>query len=203
VTDGIRHYLTHIAGVKHFNADGTSRQRVIRELQPNCPLRLEEEPDNLHDPFAVRVCLQDGRQVGYLPRELAKEVFQNRQMGCWYRAVVCKANDVTASQMGGQVAEGGHYFRVDILVAEAEEYVNDHQLYEYLDKVAAELIAKLNAPPPAPVTKSARDVPAAPGQTTRIEPPAQEPVRAPFWQRVANWFGGGKSPTARRQTSRS
>jgi hypothetical protein len=186
VTDGIRHFVTHIAGVKHFNADGTSRQRVIRELQPHVLLRLEEEPDNLHDKNAVRVCLPDGRQVGYLPRELAREVSENRQRGCWSRAIVCRANDVTASQIGGQVDEGGHYLRVDILVAEAEEYVTDHELYEYLDTVADQVIASFNEPAAAPSRTAARETaPVAAPTKTIVHPPVENPVREPFWQRMS------------------
>lgn len=191
MSDGIRHFWTNIAGVKYWNADGTSRQRVLRDLEPLTPLKLEEEPDNLHDPNAVRVCLTNGRQLGYLPKEVAREVALRRQEGCWHRAVVSKAKLVTATQTGGQVAEGGTYLRIDILVAEAEDYVTDNELCDYLDAVSAKSIV-VDEPAPAevapPVTGPTRTPqPAA----TRPQTPIPRPHAPSFWQWCRSIFSGG------------
>jgi hypothetical protein len=40
-------------------------------VQPGAELRLERDPENEHDPNAVKVLLADGRQLGWVPRELA------------------------------------------------------------------------------------------------------------------------------------
>ena len=196
MSDGIRHFWTNIAGVKYWNADGTSRQRVLRELPPFTPVKLEEEPENLHDPSAVRVCLQDGRQLGYLPREVARDVMLRRQDGCWHRALIGATKVVTASQTGGQVSEGGSYLRIDILVAEAEDYVTDAELCEYLDAVAAKAIVS----EPEPVVASAGDSQAAPGQpaATRQSAPIPKPHARGFWQWCRSIFGGRTKETAQR-----
>jgi hypothetical protein len=192
VSDGIRHFWTNIAGVKYWNADGTSRQRVLRELPPLTPIKLEEEPDNLHDPNAVRVCLQDGRQLGYLPREVANEVTHRRQEGCWHRALIGATKLVTATQTGGQVSEGGSYLRIDILVAEAEDYVTDAALCEYLDAVAAKSIVS----EPEPVVASA-GVSQMATAAARQPAPIPKPHARGFWQWCRSFFGGKTKDTAR------
>lgn len=50
------------------------RQNVIRRLRIGEMLELEREPDNPHDPNAVKVIRKTGEQIGYLNRELAKDV---------------------------------------------------------------------------------------------------------------------------------
>jgi hypothetical protein len=196
VSDGIRHFWTNIAGVKYWNADGTSRQRVLRELPPFTPVKLEEEPDNLHDPNAVRVVLQDGRQLGYLPRDVASEVTHRRQDGCWHRALIGATKLVTASQTGGQVAEGGSYLRIDVLVAEAEDYVTDAELCEYLDAVAAKSIVIEPEPIAAPAAVP-QAVPVQPA-ATRPSAPIPKPHARGFWQWCRSIFNGKTKESAQR-----
>ena len=196
MSDGIRHFWTNIAGVKYWNADGTSRQRVLRELPPFTPVKFEEEPENLHDPNAVRVCLQDGRQLGYLPREVAGEVMLRRQEGCWHRALIGATKLVTATQTGGQVSEGGSYLRIDILVAEAEDYVADAELCDYLDAVAAKTI--VSEPEPAVATAAVPQTAPAQPAAARQPAPIPKPHARGFWQWCRSIFGGKTKETAQR-----
>lgn len=73
-------YITKVNGVTFPNEDGSSRQEILARLLSVYPLsdvacRLDPEPENKYDPFAVavNVALIPGKveQVGYLPKELA------------------------------------------------------------------------------------------------------------------------------------
>ncbi len=66
---------TKVVGVSHQNQDGTSRQKIISdEVRENDLLILEPEPDNPHDPNAVRVLSKQGNQIGYLKKEVAEQI---------------------------------------------------------------------------------------------------------------------------------
>ena len=62
-----RRFKTSLVGVSFANADGSSRQQLLQELQPGASLELRREPENEHDRFAIAVHRADGRQLGYLP----------------------------------------------------------------------------------------------------------------------------------------
>ncbi len=55
---------THVAGTTHV---------PIREVEPALTaghlLVLRREPDNQHDPLAILILTEDGRKVGYVPRD--------------------------------------------------------------------------------------------------------------------------------------
>ena len=66
---------TKVVGVSQNNADGTSRQEIIKQgVEENDPIILEREPENPHDPRAVKVLNQSREQIGYLSREVAGRV---------------------------------------------------------------------------------------------------------------------------------
>lgn len=62
-----REYNTKVAGTS-FHKEG------LVGLRAGTQLVIEREPDNEHDPNAVKVCQQDGTQVGYLNKDLAAAV---------------------------------------------------------------------------------------------------------------------------------
>ncbi|MGE5508976.1 MAG: single-stranded-DNA-specific exonuclease RecJ [Chitinophagales bacterium] len=64
------------------------RQEVLRRLQPGEALLLKREPENPHDPQAVRVETVDGQQVGYLRAGLARHLGPALDKGWQYTAVV-------------------------------------------------------------------------------------------------------------------
>lgn len=87
---------TKICGVT-FNNEGDNtqnRQYIIRqlyrneELEPNTVLTLKCEPFNKYDSHAVAVFAPDGRQLGYLSKELAYPVFENINKGITYKVTV-------------------------------------------------------------------------------------------------------------------
>jgi hypothetical protein len=86
--DRIWHFHSKLAGVSHANDDGTSRQSIIRKLQPREMLFLYHDRDNRYDPNAMMVCRKSKEQVGYLNRELAAEVVERVREGYRYALFV-------------------------------------------------------------------------------------------------------------------
>ena len=67
-------------GVTFTNANGLSRQQVIRWSNAGDPVRLERENGNPHDENAIRViALKHGAMIGYVPRELAAVFVSERR----------------------------------------------------------------------------------------------------------------------------
>lgn len=68
-------YETKVVGVSMVNANGSSRQEIIKsEVLENDKLSLEAEPDNMHDINAIKVLSKSGNQIGYLNKEMAEKV---------------------------------------------------------------------------------------------------------------------------------
>ena len=66
---------TKTVGVSKENADGSSRQEIIRnEVAEDNPIRLEHEPDNIYDPHAIKVLTGSGKQIGYLSKDVAPRI---------------------------------------------------------------------------------------------------------------------------------
>lgn len=65
---------TKIVGVTHFNADGRSRQEIIKtKVKPGMRLRFIREPYNPYDRNAISVWISGGEQLGYLSRWRAED----------------------------------------------------------------------------------------------------------------------------------
>ncbi|WP_370086419.1 HIRAN domain-containing protein [Ekhidna sp.] len=68
-------YETKVVGVSKDNADGISRQEIIRqEVAEDDKLTLATEPDNPYDPNAIKVLSKHGNQIGYLNKEMAETI---------------------------------------------------------------------------------------------------------------------------------
>jgi HIRAN domain len=59
-------FWKHVVGINLKNPDGKSRQDIINCCHKAEDLVLIPEPDNPHDPGAVKVCRRNGEQIGYL-----------------------------------------------------------------------------------------------------------------------------------------
>lgn len=55
-------YTAHLVGESHY-------QPAVRRLREGDPVTLVAEPDNPHDPRAVRVVAPDGETIGYVERD--------------------------------------------------------------------------------------------------------------------------------------
>ena len=67
-------FNTKIVGVTYDNDDGTNRQNIIKELTINTKLKLERDHENKHDLNAVKVLTEDGRQLGWLNKTVARKI---------------------------------------------------------------------------------------------------------------------------------
>jgi hypothetical protein len=83
-----RHFFAQVHGIHHKNTDGSSRQRIIRSCQPGELVLLVPEPDNPADPDALKVCRQNGEQLGYVTADLAFRLTADMAIGWTYRATV-------------------------------------------------------------------------------------------------------------------
>jgi hypothetical protein len=122
----VRHFHTKIVGVSHQNADGSDRQRLIRECRLFETLVLDHEEDNPHDPNAVRVLRQTGEQLGYLGAELAEEIVWKSNNG--YRFLVL-IKDITGGKRKAQS------LGVNLLVIQAEPGVGEGPAKRYLKQL--------------------------------------------------------------------
>ena len=66
-----RSFYTKVVGVTHGNPDGSSRQEIILNCQVGERLHLVREPENRHDPSAIKVCRESGEQLGYISADVA------------------------------------------------------------------------------------------------------------------------------------
>ena len=71
----MRSFFTKIVGVSFENTNGSSRQDIITELEGlPCPLTLRREHENPHDENAIAVMDPNGRQIGFLSRNIAEQM---------------------------------------------------------------------------------------------------------------------------------
>ena len=119
---GICHFHTKIVGVTHKNSDGSSRQKLIRNCRLFEDLRLNHEENNPHDPNAVRVCRENGQQLGYLNAGLAEEVVSKSSKGYRFGVLI---KDLTG---GGK----GRSLGVNLLIVQADPGVDDRHVKGYL-----------------------------------------------------------------------
>lgn len=73
------HTVSEVAGVSFKNPDNTSRYKVIRDCKAGDTVILEHESGNRHDKNAIRVLDTSGRQMGFLPSEIAASIMK------WYK----------------------------------------------------------------------------------------------------------------------
>ncbi len=125
----VRHFHTKIAGVTHKNRDGSNRQKLIRGCSVFETLELDHEEDNPHDPNAVRVCRENGQQLGYLNAALAQEVVSKSGRG--YRFAVF-IKDITGGRRKGQS------LGVNLLIVLAEPGVGDREVKRYVKQLIEE-----------------------------------------------------------------
>lgn len=64
---GHRSFVLAVHGESYVNDDGSSRQAILRRCKSGEAISLIPQPDNPFDNLAVRVCRQNGEQIGFLP----------------------------------------------------------------------------------------------------------------------------------------
>ena len=81
-------FRLNVAGVTYSNNDGSSRKAILNRCSVGENLKLLREPNNPYDKNAVAVTRHNGEQLGYLPREAAKQVSQLLDNGCSHRVEI-------------------------------------------------------------------------------------------------------------------
>jgi hypothetical protein len=111
----VRHFFANVAGESYRNDDdGSDRQTIITSCRVGEPLILDAEPDNPEDENAIRVLRRDGKQIGYIEREMAARL----------------VDDLTdfSAYVAGVGRGGGPYLGVSLLMVvndgETEAVVN-------------------------------------------------------------------------------
>jgi hypothetical protein len=66
-----REYYSKIAGVTH-KYDGVDPQRLLQRCKSGQELKLVREPQNEHDPNAIKICLPTGEQLGWINKDVAE-----------------------------------------------------------------------------------------------------------------------------------
>jgi HIRAN domain-containing protein len=81
-----RLHVTGVAGAGRHHAAALASD----DAAPGRPLELRRDPDNPHDRNAIAVYIASGEQVGWVPRELARELAPELDAGCPWSAVVLR-----------------------------------------------------------------------------------------------------------------
>jgi hypothetical protein len=76
-----KHFFTKVVGVSHRNPDSTSRQAAIKTCHVLERLVLDRGEDNPRDANSVKVCRENGQQLGYLSSALAGEIVRKSARG--------------------------------------------------------------------------------------------------------------------------
>ena len=104
----------HLFGVTEtdgINEDGTPRREIINMLEVDQRLRLIREAEDLEDLHVLKVCTEDGRQIGYLDNKLIKARLEGREL------VTPGAGKVLA----GQMERGAEFFAI-LVKPEGDEW---------------------------------------------------------------------------------
>jgi hypothetical protein len=81
-----RLHVTGVAGAGRHHAGALASG----DAAPGRPLELRRDPDNPHDQNAIAVYIPSGKQVGWVPRELAQELAPELDAGRAWSAVVLR-----------------------------------------------------------------------------------------------------------------
>ena len=77
-----------VAGVNHVGLGGDYRQDIIAKLRSGEPIYLVRVPDHPDDPNAVVLFSGAGKDIGYLPRDVAAKIAPRLDAGSPVTATV-------------------------------------------------------------------------------------------------------------------
>ena len=121
----VRHFFTKVVGVTYDNDDGTSRQAIIARCQTLEELVLDHDEGNVYDANAVKVCRENGEQLGHLGAELAEEIVGMSGRGWTYAAFIAA---ITGG--GSQPIYG-----VNLLIVASQPGVSAEEAQRYVDGI--------------------------------------------------------------------
>lgn len=71
--ESLKPFFSKVAGVMYKNDDGTDRQKILKDCKAGEKLVLIHQPIR-EDKNAVKVCRENGQQIGWLNSILAAEI---------------------------------------------------------------------------------------------------------------------------------
>lgn len=83
-----RVFYTKAVGVTQCNDDGTSRQEILSRCTSGDSVNLVREPENPHDSNAIKLCLENGEQIGYIGKDLADRMAMEIDDGQLFKAEI-------------------------------------------------------------------------------------------------------------------
>lgn len=131
-------FYTKVAGVTF-----EGRQDVLAELAAEEPAALVREPDNAHDPNAIRVVDRVGRQIGFLAAPLAKHLAPVMDGGVEYEASVTEVTGGDEKHLGVNILVSkvmGRDSRVDKDRRDAREEWRALPDGEMVERLAQEML---------------------------------------------------------------
>lgn len=128
--------IAYVIGVTYRNADGSSRQEIIRNCRKGDELMLLREPSNPYDVNAIKVCVPKKpsflsrllrrkpvlSQLGYLSEYVASRIVPLMDEGVHVQAVVNEIEQSEKVETGhsGTVIESIHECLVEISAKNVE-----------------------------------------------------------------------------------
>lgn len=82
----------HVAGMRYHMECAGEDCNAIPQLPTGTELTLQREPENQHDPHAVRIVTGDGVMLGYVPRYYSEAVSKRLEKGMSYTCQVVEHN---------------------------------------------------------------------------------------------------------------
>ena len=82
----------YVMGIRHHSACSGTNCMLLPSLKVGDMLVFEEEPNNKHDPMAIRVLTQTGDHLGYIPRYYNKAILARLHKGMTYSCEILEVN---------------------------------------------------------------------------------------------------------------
>lgn len=82
-----------VAGLSHLNSDGTSRQNYLLFCKVGQEMMLVRDGRNPYDPYAVKVCNENGQQIGFIPQVMTRDFAPRLDRGEGYSVVIKEITD--------------------------------------------------------------------------------------------------------------
>lgn len=128
----VHHFYTKVAGVAFKNDDGSDRQEILSKCFPLQTLRVEHEDNNPHDRNAIRISTDDGRQIGYLFKHEASNVWLRMKRNFTHAAV-------SANITGG--TKNKPHLGMTILFLVGRPGVSQEEMQAYLARIMPAIAA--------------------------------------------------------------
>ena len=82
-----------LMGVRYYgNCGGDDCKKIINSIKKGDELKLEEEPDNIADIYAIKVLSNNDELVGYIPRYYSREITERLKKGKTYSCTIVEIN---------------------------------------------------------------------------------------------------------------